>query len=116
MTPSERQILEDAENQAFETSVAFNEPRTRGIRPEPVIDQTETSIEAQPFGLDFAVDNTGQTNVDLSGPIAHTIPPPSGPVGACCFGSECFTLSEDGCNAAGGTYQGDGTDCDPNPC
>lgn len=116
MTPQERQILEEAETQAFETAQAYNEPRNRGVRPEPTIDQTETSIESQPFGLDFAVDSTGQANVDNT-PVATTIPPPVGTVGACCFdGGLCFTLTEDGCNAAGGTYQGDNTDCDPNPC
>jgi hypothetical protein len=37
-------------------------------------------------------------------------------IGACCIGEDCSILSEADCIAAGGTYQGDGTDCDPNPC
>lgn len=30
---------------------------------------------------------------------------------ACCVGPDCFMLTEDECNAAGGEYQGDGTNC-----
>ncbi len=37
--------------------------------------------------------------------------------GACCYMGGCYEdlLPED-CTGGGGTYQGDGTDCDPNPC
>jgi len=35
------------------------------------------------------------------------------PTGACCVGSVCSITTEANCQ---GTYQGDGTDCDPNPC
>ncbi|MBU0984175.1 MAG: hypothetical protein KKA42_09920, partial [candidate division Zixibacteria bacterium] len=37
-------------------------------------------------------------------------------VGACCIAAECYILSEDQCTDAGGSYVGDGTTCDPNPC
>ncbi len=38
--------------------------------------------------------------------------------GACCIGllGECQELSGADCLAAGGTFQGPGTSCDPNPC
>jgi hypothetical protein len=39
--------------------------------------------------------------------------------GACCFGTRCefyFEQGELGCYIDGGVWQGDGTDCDPNPC
>jgi hypothetical protein len=37
--------------------------------------------------------------------------------GACCFGDgTCEFISQDACAATHGTYQGDGTTCDPNPC
>lgn len=36
--------------------------------------------------------------------------------GACCIGDECQVVEEDLCIAEGGSYFGDGTDCDPNPC
>jgi hypothetical protein len=42
------------------------------------------------------------------------------PVGACCTGEfpnvECHIASTTACSDAGGTYLGDGTVCDPNPC
>jgi hypothetical protein len=38
------------------------------------------------------------------------------PTGACCIGEDCSITTEADCIAAGGTYQGDNTDCDPNPC
>jgi len=42
--------------------------------------------------------------------------PDQGP-GACCHGDgSCDELSESDCIASGGTWQGPGTDCDPNPC
>lgn len=37
--------------------------------------------------------------------------------GACCFADgSCAIMTREGCNGEGGTYQGDNTDCDPNPC
>ncbi len=36
--------------------------------------------------------------------------------GACCIEGECSLKSEADCASAGGTYQGDDTVCDPNPC
>ncbi len=38
------------------------------------------------------------------------------PTGACCIDGECSTLSEAVCISDSGTYQGDNTPCDPNPC
>lgn len=39
------------------------------------------------------------------------------PTGACCFDDgSCVVESESDCIGAGGTYQGDGIMCDPNPC
>lgn len=36
--------------------------------------------------------------------------------GACCTGADCQELTAAECATAGGTYQGDGTVCTPNPC
>ncbi len=37
--------------------------------------------------------------------------------GACCFpDGSCGVTNSSACTLSGGTYQGDGTDCDPNPC
>jgi len=41
------------------------------------------------------------------------------PYGACCVDAVCMwseTMDEAACDLEGGVYQGDGTDCDPNPC
>ncbi|MCZ6611148.1 MAG: hypothetical protein O6941_00820, partial [Planctomycetota bacterium] len=39
------------------------------------------------------------------------------PTGACCFTDGTCTVETSGdCNTFGGSYQGDGTDCSPNPC
>lgn len=42
--------------------------------------------------------------------------PADEPTGACCLGGACQLLTHAACLAAFGTYQGDGSDCDPNPC
>ena len=37
--------------------------------------------------------------------------------GACCFtDGSCTVGTEEACTTAGGTYEGNDTDCDPNPC
>jgi hypothetical protein len=36
--------------------------------------------------------------------------------GACCVGTDCSIESENDCINMGGTYQGDDTECIPNPC
>lgn len=36
--------------------------------------------------------------------------------GACCAGTDCSIQTESDCIGMGGTYQGDDTTCDPNPC
>lgn len=39
------------------------------------------------------------------------------PIGACCYpDGQCDELTAADCALAGGTYQGDGTSCTPNPC
>lgn len=49
MTPEERKVLEEAENQAFETATALYSPLSRGVRPEPKITQTESVLGEDPF-------------------------------------------------------------------
>jgi hypothetical protein len=55
-------------------------------------------------------------------PVADTgtgqVPPSGGgpPTGACCIGESCSITTEADCSSGGGTYQGNGTACDPNPC
>lgn len=43
--------------------------------------------------------------------------PVASPTGACCLpGGVCSVLTQTNCTSQGGTYQGDGTSCTPNPC
>jgi hypothetical protein len=43
-----------------------------------------------------------------------SVTPPA--TGACCIGETCSIRTRASCEAAGGSYQGDGTTCTPNPC
>lgn len=72
MTPEERKILEEAENQAFETSQALYDTPTTGIRPPPEIEETETTLEGQLFGLDFGGEPRATAEPGASAP-----PPPT---------------------------------------
>lgn len=40
----------------------------------------------------------------------------TGATGACCRGTDCTVETQTSCESDGGIYQGDNTDCDPNPC
>jgi hypothetical protein len=117
MTPEERKILEDAENQAFETSQALNTSFSGGIRPEPQVESTESVLDGQSFGLDFGGDSTGQAVTDATpGSFIPPLPDPTGPTGACCTVFGCQILAENQCDFVLGVYQGDGTLCSPDPC
>jgi hypothetical protein len=39
-----------------------------------------------------------------------------GPYGACCYGTSCLERAESECLSTGGTFQGDGTECDSINC
>jgi hypothetical protein len=43
-------------------------------------------------------------------------PPGGGATGACCYADTCDVLTAAVCASVGGTYQGDGTVCEPDPC
>jgi hypothetical protein len=49
-------------------------------------------------------------------PTCNPNPCPQPATGACCFGAVCQIRTEAQCLAEGGVYQGDDTDCFPNPC
>lgn len=55
-----------------------------------------------------------------TGTLAGTVTCPPAPMGACCLsdttGVTCMVITEADCDSLGGAYQGDGTDCDPDPC
>jgi hypothetical protein len=53
------------------------------------------------------------TNTGGAWTWTYTITCPGPPEGACCIDTVCVITTEAGCQ---GTWQGAGTDCDPNPC
>ncbi len=72
-----------------------------------VADSADTSLQKVPDAGPWAetLNNTpGATNFD------------AGDFGACCDGLTCSLDTEDNCNSNGFTYEGDGTNCDFNPC
>lgn len=58
--------------------------------------------------------NVKVTEFDGYGTIISVIRAPA--TGACCVDADCSIQTESDCSGMGGTYQGDGTPCDPNPC
>ncbi|MCG8409593.1 MAG: hypothetical protein MI923_30675 [Phycisphaerales bacterium] len=68
------------------------------------------------------LNHSGEPHVNSSDWIFTAVlkhPPELCPTGACCFADANFTCAVTGeaeCDALGGTYQGDGAGCDPNPC
>ena len=67
-------------------------------------------------------DNLGDPrNVDFTAvafgiQTPFTVPTAATPKGACCVGTICSIKTEVQCTAASGTYRGDNTNCDGNPC
>ncbi|MCH2132862.1 MAG: hypothetical protein MK116_03835 [Phycisphaerales bacterium] len=59
-------------------------------------------------GWDASASGSGQLNLDLEGA--------PDPTGACCVGSSCSIDTEADCGSAGGTYQGDNSNCGGDPC
>jgi hypothetical protein len=91
----------------------------------PSIDERIKRLED--IHKDFKI--IGGVNVNVEGSmesgyaICSTCPEAAGnpvgppiPTGACCIDGVCSITTEQSCIDSGGTYQGDGTDCDPNPC
>jgi len=65
-----------------------------------------STTAAGPFTMTVTDDG-----VPCTGAINCTIP-----TGACCVDGDCFVYTAAECAAASGSYGGDGTTCDPNPC
>lgn len=105
MNPYERQILNDAEEQVFQTQQEFNEAtETGGIRPPPDIEETESVLEPQLFGMWFG----GQPESEAFGAPSSQ----SFIEGACCApDGSCSVITRQSCSDIGGTYLGDNTSC-----
>lgn len=108
MSPGEQHLLDDLNEFVRQTSdLLEDEPKTSGIRPPPQIEVTETTLDTTRFGFEFGPK-----------PEAQVEPSPGGPLmGACCFeDGSCVVETAQQCLNDGGTYQGDNSDCTPNPC
>ncbi len=59
-----------------------------------------------------------QSATSTQRPVLTVVYTPGGAAtGACCLGNgSCSVVTQTNCTAQGGTYQGDGTSCTPNPC
>ncbi len=83
-------------------------PETSGIRPHPLVESTEQTLDTTRFGFGFGAQP--EAAVEPGGG-------PSRLTGACCFGDgSCLIETAVQCYLNGGTYQGDSSDCSPNPC
>jgi hypothetical protein len=111
--------------------VGTNDPRTYVFAQldgnwyqQSVIDLYEVIPGLSEHALALADDTAliGASNDDTAGDNAgaayvfdlNCIPPP---IGACCFGQDCVPdMTQDQCESQFGIWQGDGSDCFPNPC
>ncbi len=89
----------------------WNSPITSSV---PVFQHTFTQIGTwHYYCIPHGVDNGNQTASGMAG-IVTVLP---NTTGACCLGGgTCMVMSPAACLSAGGTFQGDGTSCTPNPC
>jgi hypothetical protein len=69
-------------------------------------------------GTYYIVTDSGEPTGDGPSEYRLDCPPYGCYWGACCVGTNCYFDWSGGsqCFIDGGVYQGDGTDCDPNPC
>ncbi len=73
-------------------------------------EQSWTCIENADMNGDLSYDG-----LDIQPFVVALLTPPQ--TGACCFtNGSCTVDTEAACTGSGGAYEGDGTDCDPNPC
>lgn len=72
------------------------------------------------YYLDFSIHGHGwndESNIFWLSGFVVEYSAPIAPVGACCFASgSCLVGERSDCEAAGGSYMGDGSTCDPDPC
>jgi hypothetical protein len=110
VTRGESELISDLNDFVRQTSDQLDEQDTStGIRPNPVIEVTEQTLDTSRFGLEFAPQPLAEAQPDSQGGEGE-------PTGACCVETDCTIETEPDCTGMGGTYQGDGTNCDPNPC
>ncbi len=93
----------------------FNAPVVKdGIHQATQLQRTQDG-----YDTDQAVDWEVQWHLDVDDPSSTSSPglPNVQGTGACCVSAICHaTQTQTQCAALGGTYQGNGTACTPNPC
>jgi hypothetical protein len=107
------EIKADVDNaiEEFAQLVLSADAETSGVPKPPEIEVVETTLEGS--GFDFEVTEPPTAQVLEGGGIIIGYPH----TGACCFSSgDCFIETESECGTDGGEYQGNDTDCVPNPC
>ncbi len=110
ITRGEQNVIDDANEFVRQSANLQSEiPETSGIRPHPLVESTEQTLDTTRFGFGFGPKPLADVTPESGGP-------PSGTTGACCVGSDCTIQTESDCTGMSGTYQGDDTVCDPNPC
>jgi hypothetical protein len=106
-------IMHEAEREVRTFAAANLSKQTgSGLPKPPQIEVTETTLELGRTDLQMA-------NVEPAAqvfPGGPGLPPPPNRTGACCVGGLCGIASHAHCDALGGIYMGDGTECTPDPC
>lgn len=111
MTRGEQLVLDDANDFVRQaTEQLEDQDQSTGIRPYPVIEASETTLDTTRFGMQF-----GPKPLSEAEPGSEA-PPPEEPTGACCVDEFCSITTEAHCAELEGVYQGDGTSCSPDPC
>jgi hypothetical protein len=78
---------------------------------------TTTNPDTNRRVIAFAQENRSTAPAQVYQAAMRLWPWPTPPAGACCLpGGECEVLAPAACTTAGGTYNGDGTTCESNPC
>ncbi len=109
-TRGEAELLSDLNEFVRQSANLQSEvPETSGIRPHPLVESTEQTLDTTRFGFGFGPKPSSDVTPESGGPPT--------PMGACCDSGEgCTIRTEHQCIHDGFTYQGNGTVCDPNPC
>ncbi len=102
----EQNVIDDANEFVRQSANLQSEvPETSGIRPHPLIEATEQTLDTTRFGFGFGPKPLATIEPESGTPTTET--------GACCNEGACSQTTEAGCP---GIFLGVGVPCDPNPC
>jgi hypothetical protein len=112
MVKTQAQLRAEAEQEAqeFADFIEDEETGSSGIRPHAKVIASQVDLDTEPFNLGLSSTSTAEVFPGGGGGPFPT-------QGACCIGGFCsIAVNAAGCTGLGGTFQGAGTDCDPDPC